>query len=330
MLNFRSASEWEFDTSSSAGAGLGPISVGVGSLQFIPPNGGLAIYSYRSLNAGISLGAALPDDMSVSFADKRLPSKGRIWMTPGFNGTELAANDLTGFCTIQEVSSALGSGQVMFLGISGSDLFPEAARDLFSLSVVGTIGDLILEKEDLDWPDIMKSKANAGLMLGGFGIGTNLFGVTGGLGYVNLAGMKPARIVNEPAPPRDYYPVIRYTEKGRESVVEISGDILFDFDKDVLKPSAQQTLVKVAERMKTLKPLFVNVWGFADSVGNDKYNMGLSYRRATRVRDWIVSKAGIAGGQVLATPFGANNPAAPNSTQAGRDRNRRVEIRMYK
>jgi outer membrane protein OmpA-like peptidoglycan-associated protein len=67
------------------------------------------------------------------------------------------------------------------------------------------------------------------------------------------------------------------------------------------------------------------VEGHTDSVGGDDYNMRLSENRASAVRDYLVAQ-GINPANVGAQGFGKTVPVADNSTAAGRQMNRRVEL----
>jgi outer membrane protein OmpA-like peptidoglycan-associated protein len=71
--------------------------------------------------------------------------------------------------------------------------------------------------------------------------------------------------------------------------------------------------------------LKLDIDGFTDSVGSDEYNQTLSDKRAEAVRDYLVS-SGVSMNNVAARGMGKANPVADNSTAAGRQLNRRVEM----
>jgi outer membrane protein OmpA-like peptidoglycan-associated protein len=73
----------------------------------------------------------------------------------------------------------------------------------------------------------------------------------------------------------------------------------------------------------------VTVDGYADSQGNDAYNMKLSEKRADYVINYLVKK-GIAKDRLVKNAYGEANPAGDNKTSAGRALNRRVEIKTIK
>jgi len=122
----------------------------------------------------------------------------------------------------------------------------------------------------------------------------------------------------------------KVTEK--EIKIALSGDILFDFDKDTLRPDAFPTLEKVAEVLGQYPAAPVLIEGHTDSKGKEKYNQNLSERRAKSVKDWLVKNAGADGGRIETKGWGEAKPAVPNEKADGSDdpdgrqQNRRVEI----
>jgi hypothetical protein len=70
----------------------------------------------------------------------------------------------------------------------------------------------------------------------------------------------------------------------------------------------------------------VVVTGHTDSAGPEPYNMMLSELRAKYVRTWLVIAAGINADQIEITAKGISEPAAPNDTPEGREKNRRTEF----
>jgi outer membrane protein OmpA-like peptidoglycan-associated protein len=71
----------------------------------------------------------------------------------------------------------------------------------------------------------------------------------------------------------------------------------------------------------------IRVEGHTDSTGTEEYNMDLSARRADSVKNLIVQK-GIAPVRLETMAFGESSPVATNDTEAGRQMNRRVEIKI--
>ena len=122
----------------------------------------------------------------------------------------------------------------------------------------------------------------------------------------------------------------KVTEK--EIKIALSGDILFDFDKDTLRPDAFPTLEKVAAVLAEYPDAPVLIEGHTDSKGKEKYNQNLSERRANSVRAWFVDNAGVAAARIKTKGWGEAKPAVPNEKPDGSDdpdgrqQNRRVEI----
>ncbi|OGD38914.1 MAG: hypothetical protein A2V45_02200 [Candidatus Aminicenantes bacterium RBG_19FT_COMBO_58_17] len=118
--------------------------------------------------------------------------------------------------------------------------------------------------------------------------------------------------------------------------IDLSGDILFDFDKWDIRPDAEATLKKVGDIIKAYRSPGVLISGHSDSKGEDDYNQKLSLKRAESVRDWLVKNAGVEAGIMRTEGFGETKPVAPNANPdgsdnpAGRQKNRRVEILIKK
>lgn len=126
------------------------------------------------------------------------------------------------------------------------------------------------------------------------------------------------------------------TETDRGTLVSLPGDVTFDFNKATIRPAARPTLDKLAELIKAQTPSSVAIEGHSDSKGNDGYNQRLSEQRATAVRDYLISVRMVDGTKLTTKGFGELKPVAPNATpeggddEAGRQRNRRVEVVLAK
>jgi len=118
--------------------------------------------------------------------------------------------------------------------------------------------------------------------------------------------------------------ILETRETARGLVVNVS-DVLFDFDSANLKPGAREKVARIAGILQSHPDLRIQVEGHTDSVGSDDYNLRLSERRAESVRTGLVQQ-GIARDVVGTAGFGESKPVATNSTAAGRQQNRRVEI----
>jgi OOP family OmpA-OmpF porin len=95
--------------------------------------------------------------------------------------------------------------------------------------------------------------------------------------------------------------------------------------------SAAITKAGQAVLKSLLKPLIaagtqrVVVGGYTDNVGAAKSNLALSLARAHSVVTWL-TKHGVPKSRLIAKGYGEANPIAPNTTEAGRRKNRRIEF----
>ncbi|MPV86081.1 OmpA family protein [Ostreibacterium oceani] len=119
-----------------------------------------------------------------------------------------------------------------------------------------------------------------------------------------------------------------------EEVFTLGAHTLFDFDKSYLRAEGKAELETLASKIKEGKELGriakvskVEVVGHTDSKGSVQYNQGLSERRAATVRNYLV-QLGIPANMISAYGEGELNPVATNATEAGRQQNRRVEVKV--
>jgi outer membrane protein OmpA-like peptidoglycan-associated protein len=120
-----------------------------------------------------------------------------------------------------------------------------------------------------------------------------------------------------------------------EYIIELPGDILFDFDKWSIRKDAEESLAKVADILAATQ-YSVSIIGHTDAKGAEAYNLELSKNRADAVKSWLVDKASIDSSRIETSGKGESEPTAPNShpdgtdNPEGRKKNRRVEIRIHK
>lgn len=113
------------------------------------------------------------------------------------------------------------------------------------------------------------------------------------------------------------------------TVLTFEDGVLFDFDKDAVRPDAQDTLDTVAQVLEAAQIPEAEISGHTDSKGGDDYNQDLSERRARSVMT-ALQDGGVTS-TLTAVGFGETQPVAPNEVDgqdnpAGRQLNRRVEI----
>lgn len=87
-------------------------------------------------------------------------------------------------------------------------------------------------------------------------------------------------------------------------------------------------MVNALEMIKAHPDKRILVAGHTDNVGDPDSNLKLSTARAEAVRDWLIEASGIPATQFAIQGYGDTRPLADNNTQAGRAKNRRVEITL--
>lgn len=106
------------------------------------------------------------------------------------------------------------------------------------------------------------------------------------------------------------------------------GNITFDTNQSTIKGNFYTTLNKVAQTLTEDNKSAILVTGYTDNTGSDSINMPLSQARANAVANYL-SGQGVPRTRINAQGNGSANPIASNSTPAGREQNRRVEISIY-
>lgn len=106
-------------------------------------------------------------------------------------------------------------------------------------------------------------------------------------------------------------------------------NILFESDKSEVRAELFKDLDKVVELLHKKADLKILIIGHTDSIGKERYNYRLSLRRANEVRDYLISKD-VDPKQVKVVGKGLSEPIDCNSTEIGRENNRRVEFIISK
>lgn len=110
-------------------------------------------------------------------------------------------------------------------------------------------------------------------------------------------------------------------------LTEMGANMLFDFDKAVLKSEAINQLARVLQTLREQSGLQTQIVGHTDGLGTDAYNLKLSQRRAEAVAAYLV-KNDVARQTMKIDGKGKREPVASNETAEGQAQNRRVELTL--
>ena len=115
--------------------------------------------------------------------------------------------------------------------------------------------------------------------------------------------------------------------QGDKLYVALPSGILFDVDKDQIRPEAKPSLATSADVLVKYPDTYVTVEGHTDSTGSQEHNQSLSERRAMRVRD-VLAGNGVPMERLSVRGYGETDPIADNATPEGRQLNRRVQLEI--
>jgi outer membrane protein OmpA-like peptidoglycan-associated protein len=110
--------------------------------------------------------------------------------------------------------------------------------------------------------------------------------------------------------------------------VTFASGLLFAFDSDSIQLAAGTNLRELASSLQKYPDSQLLIVGHTDNVGDDSYNQALSQRRSNSAATYLASQ-GVARTRLAATGKGESEPVATNETDAGRQKNRRVEVAIY-
>jgi OOP family OmpA-OmpF porin len=105
----------------------------------------------------------------------------------------------------------------------------------------------------------------------------------------------------------------------------VSLDIEFDINKADIRPQYHDEVAKVGDFMKKYPTTTAVIEGYADEVGSNDFNQQLSQRRAESVVKTLVDSFGIDPTRLSAKGFGESRPISSNASDAGRQKNRRID-----
>lgn len=107
--------------------------------------------------------------------------------------------------------------------------------------------------------------------------------------------------------------------------VDVYG-IYFDFASDSIRPESEPVLHEIADALNSNKDWNLTISGHTDSIGGATANLDLSQKRSEAVRKALVERYHVDGTHLSTNGYGASQPKETNDTDAGRARNRRVEL----
>ncbi|MGV3538857.1 MAG: OmpA family protein [Rufibacter sp.] len=105
--------------------------------------------------------------------------------------------------------------------------------------------------------------------------------------------------------------------------------IEFEFNRAVLKKTSYPTLDRISTMLNKYPHYNLRISGHADHIGSNEYNQELSVRRAESAKSYFTDTKGISSDRIITEGFGEERPIAPNTTNAGRAKNRRAEFRLF-
>ena len=115
---------------------------------------------------------------------------------------------------------------------------------------------------------------------------------------------------------------------GEGIAVTFPSGILFPFNSTEILPAGKENLQQLAKSLENYPNSDVLIVGHTDSVGTDTYNQDLSQRRSQAASAYLQS-LGVPASRLQTQGRGESEPIESNDTDAGRARNRRVEIAIY-
>ncbi len=120
---------------------------------------------------------------------------------------------------------------------------------------------------------------------------------------------------------------VSVTRAGNDLILNMPGNITFEVNQADIRPGFYDVLNSVVLVIKEFDKTIIEISGYTDSTGDESYNQQLSERRSGSVGAYCKAQ-GVVPGRVVTKGFGERDPIASNDTPAGREQNRRVELRL--
>lgn len=120
---------------------------------------------------------------------------------------------------------------------------------------------------------------------------------------------------------------VSVTRVGNDLILNMPGSITFEVNQSAIRASFYDVLNSVVLVVNEFDKTIIEISGYTDSTGAESYNQELSERRSASVGNYFKAQA-VAPGRVVTKGFGERFPVADNETAAGRENNRRVELKL--
>ncbi len=137
-------------------------------------------------------------------------------------------------------------------------------------------------------------------------------------GTINIPALEPGQFYTEP---------FKVNIKFKLARTYILDNVHFDFGKATLRPDSFAELQELVSFLENKEDINIEIAGHTDNVGKHADNLNLSRQRAETIRNYLIKK-GIRAARVMAKGYGATQPVSDNTTEEGRQLNRRTEVRI--
>jgi outer membrane protein OmpA-like peptidoglycan-associated protein len=120
---------------------------------------------------------------------------------------------------------------------------------------------------------------------------------------------------------------VSVTRNGDNIILNMPGNVTFNTDSAMIKGSFYDVLSSVVIVVKEFDKTLIEIAGHTDSTGSDQYNQNLSEKRSASVGQYFMAQ-GIDRMRIMTMGYGESRPIADNTTDQGRQLNRRVELTL--